>query len=63
MKMIKLAEIRKQKGLTQCELAERIGVKDITISRYERGERQLTIKKAQQIAMALGCTVSDLIGG
>ncbi len=63
MKMTKLAEIRKQKGLTQEELAQKLGVKDITISRYERGERQLTIEKAQAIANALGCTISELIGG
>ena len=62
MKMTKLAEIRKQKGLTQEELAQKLGVKDITISRYERGERQLTIEKAQAIANVLGCTISELIG-
>ena len=35
-----ILEIRKQKGLTQKELAEKIGVSDKTISKWECGVSQ-----------------------
>jgi len=61
MKMVKLAEIRKSKGLTQTELAKILGCKKSTISDYERGERQPNLEKLQNLAKALDCTVNDLI--
>lgn len=61
MKMTKLAAIRKSRGLTQIELADKCGWKKSTISDYERGEREPNITKLQVLAKALDCTVSDLI--
>ena len=61
MKMTKLAEWRKKKGLTQTELAKMCGWKKSTISDYERGEREPNITKLEKLATALGCRISDLI--
>jgi transcriptional regulator with XRE-family HTH domain len=36
-----LRDIRKQKGLTQAQLAKRIGSKQAFVSKYETGERRL----------------------
>jgi len=36
-----ILEIRKQKGMTQKELAEQIGVSDKTISKWECGVSQI----------------------
>ena len=36
-----LRDIRKQKGLTQGQLAKRIGSKQAFVSKYETGERRL----------------------
>lgn len=48
--MITLSELRKQKGLTQRELAEKLGVGISTIAMYETGSRIPSLKKARQIA-------------
>ncbi len=39
----KIAEIRKQKGITQRELAQRLGMKQQSISRIENGENSTGI--------------------
>lgn len=33
-----IAEVRKQRGLTQKELAEKVGISDKTISKWECGD-------------------------
>ena len=35
-----IAEVRKQKGLTQKSLAERLGISDKTVSKWENGVSQ-----------------------
>ena len=57
-----LREIRKEKGLTQNELSNRTGVNQNNISRYETGAREPRLKDAKALAVALGCTVDELIG-
>lgn len=52
-------KIRKMQGLTQADLAEAVGVKSATISRYETGEIQLSMEMAIEIANALKCSVAD----
>lgn len=44
-----MRDIRRQLDLTQIELAERLGVQQSTISRYERGD--LPIDKRTQLAL------------
>ena len=58
----KIRELRKEKGLTQNELAEISHVPRICIARYETGEHQPGMGNAQKIASALGVTVDELIG-
>lgn len=57
--MLRLKMKRLEKGLTQEELAELVGVKKLTISNYERGERN-PYRHLDKIAEVLGCSVSDL---
>lgn len=47
--MSNMRDIRRQLDLTQIELAERLGVQQSTISRYERGD--LPIDKRTQLAL------------
>lgn len=61
MKMTKLAQMRKQRNLTQTELAEKCGWKKSTISEWERGTRNPNIEKLQILAHALDCTITELI--
>lgn len=55
-----MAQIRKVRGLTQAQLAERLGVAQRDISNYESGKIKPRIDTAQKIADALGCAVEDL---
>ena len=58
-----MGELRRKLGLTQAELAERVGVGVNTIARYERGEMEPSLKIAHTIANILGCTEADLLNG
>lgn len=58
----KLAEMRKRAGLTQQQLAEKIGVTQQTIWYYENGRREMKSGVLIELSDALGCTVSDLLG-
>lgn len=56
----KLKEYREARNLTQAELAERAGVMQYQICRFENGERLPNIATARMIADALGTTVDSL---
>ena len=60
--MNRLKELRKEKGLTQVELANIVNVSKITILRWENGERQIKPEKAQQLADYFGVSVGYLLG-
>jgi len=56
-----IANIRKQKGLTQMELAELVGVNRFHISKIERGKRSPSVKLLVKIANVLGVPIDDLL--
>ena len=56
----RLAEARKAKGLTQQQLADRLGVHFVTISKLERGKMQLTADWITKLASALEVHVGDI---
>ena len=60
--MNRLKELRKQKGLTQQGLADKISISKITILRWENEERQIKPEKAQQLADFFGVSVGYLLG-
>jgi transcriptional regulator with XRE-family HTH domain len=60
--LLKIKEIRKEKGISSAELARAAKITPVSMSRYENGKRKLTIAKAAEIAAALGVTVDELIG-
>ena len=55
----KLKSIRKNKGLTQAEFGNLVGLSEITIRRYEKGERTPTVEVISQISKALDIPTSD----
>jgi transcriptional regulator with XRE-family HTH domain len=55
-----IAEWRDDKGLTQQELADRLGTSDVTVSRWETRKRQPDQGAQQAIAEALGIEWQDL---
>jgi putative transcriptional regulator len=61
--MIKLAELRKKKGLTQKELADILGVSESTISMYETGDRIPSLFKAKKMAKFFNVKVEEIFFG
>lgn len=58
----RLAELLRQKGITQKELAERVGVTEATVSRYLHSERIPKSEIIANIATALHTTSDYLLG-
>ena len=56
----KIRTLRKGK-MTQPELAEKIGVHEMTVSRWELGKRKPSINEIQKLATVLGVPVTDLL--
>lgn len=58
----RLSEMRKRAGLTQQQLAEKIGVTQQTIWYYENDRREMKSSVLVELSKALGCSVSELLG-
>lgn len=56
-----LVEARKRQGLTQDDLAAKLGRLQTFVSKYERGERRLDVIEFIHVAHALGLKVAPLI--
>ena len=57
-----LEKLRKEKNLTQTEVAEICGLKLPAYNHYENGRREPSIEILRKLATALDCTVDELIG-
>lgn len=60
--MSRLRELRKEKKLTQQELADAIGVTRRGFQKWENGESQIKSNNAQQLADYFGVSVGYLLG-
>jgi transcriptional regulator with XRE-family HTH domain len=58
----RVRELRRGRGLTLEELAERSGVSRAMISKVERGEKNPTLVVAAKVAEGLETTLSELLG-
>jgi transcriptional regulator with XRE-family HTH domain len=56
-----LKRIRQDKGIRQIELAEKLGVPQSFVSKYESGDRQLDILELRQVCKAVGISMQDFI--
>jgi transcriptional regulator with XRE-family HTH domain len=57
----RIVEIRKEKGITQLELSDRLETKNTQIRRIERGTVNSTINMLRKIAKELSISVSELV--
>lgn len=53
---------REQKGLSQKEVSEKIGVAKSTYSLYESGNREPNVQTIKKIADVLGVSADELLG-
>lgn len=58
----RIVRIRKSLGLTQEEIAVRIGITQTLFSSYERGRLKISAEMLGQIAIALKVTADELLG-
>ena len=57
--MLYIKETLKQKGLTQNELAERLGINRVSLSRLLSDKNDMRISTIKKIADAIGCDVTE----
>jgi len=57
----RMAELRKQQGYTQVQLAEILNIKQYVVASYETGRRRPSVAFMPEIAKALGVSVEDLL--
>lgn len=58
-----IAQRRKARSLTQRQLAERLGISDKTVSKWERGRGLPEVSLMLPLCQALDITVNDLLSG
>ena len=58
-----LAQLRREKGMTQKELAATLYVSDKAVSKWERGLSLPDIVFIDELALALGITIDELLTG
>jgi len=58
-----IAEKRKEQSLTQADLAERLGITDRAVSKWECGKSLPDASLMLDLCMLLGITVNDLLSG
>lgn len=57
----RVAELRRERGMSQTDLAAASGIDRVSISRVERGLQDLGVVRVSALAGALGCAGGDLI--
>lgn len=53
-----LRELRTEKGLTQVQLSETLGMPQSYVSKYETGERRLDVIELREVCQSLGTTLA-----
>ncbi|MBR3676555.1 MAG: helix-turn-helix domain-containing protein [Alphaproteobacteria bacterium] len=56
-----IRQLRKKAGLTQEQLAEKIGISQVHLGRLENNARSMDLEQVEKIATALGCKPLDVL--
>jgi len=57
----RLTRLRKERGFTQVELAERVGITQVLISAYETDRCAFSVEMAVRFALVLAISLDDLL--
>ncbi|MBZ0091591.1 MAG: helix-turn-helix domain-containing protein [Sulfuricellaceae bacterium] len=58
----RIARLRKDRHLTQAQLAETLGISQPTMNAYELGQRRVPVSALPVLARALGAGLEDMLG-
>jgi transcriptional regulator with XRE-family HTH domain len=58
----RLAQIRNERGFTQTELAEKVGILQNIVSAYEKGRLRITAEMLLRFAKALDVSADEILG-
>jgi transcriptional regulator with XRE-family HTH domain len=58
----RLGQLRREKGITQAEMAELLGISQPIVSDYERGELRLHGELIVKLAEILDCSADEILG-
>jgi transcriptional regulator with XRE-family HTH domain len=58
----RIAELRKARGLTQAQLADRLDVGQQQVASFEAGRRRVPVSQLAPLADALGVSIEELLG-
>lgn len=56
-----LRQVRQEAGLTQADIALRVGQPQSFVSKYESGERRLDILELRAVCSVIGLSMTDFI--
>lgn len=56
-----IRRIRKEKGLTQSQLAKKAGISEISVRKYESGKRKPKLETMEKIANALDVPLDEIL--
>ena len=59
---MEIRKIRESRGLRQYELADRMGVKQASVSAWESGAAMPSAANLLKLADIFGCTVDEILG-
>jgi transcriptional regulator with XRE-family HTH domain len=59
---LRLSALRKEKKISQADLAEQAGIHSNVLGRYERGEATPSVEMAAKLATALDVSLDYLVG-
>lgn len=59
---VRLKELREERGLTQRQLAEQLGINSVTYLHYEKDQREPPLALLADIAKFYGVSVDYLLG-
>ena len=60
--ILRIRELREERGMTQNDLAKRLGTTGVSIGRYEKEPSRVNIPLLEDLAKALNCRVADILG-
>lgn len=59
---MKIKALRESFGMTQRELAERVGVNQPSVCAWERGDANPSVENLQKLADIFHCTTDEVLG-